>query len=68
MEDERILHQTIEEMDEPARSIFILRYFYFEKVADIARQLGLPYKKVENILFREKSKLRRILTERGIHQ
>ncbi len=65
-EDERILHLTIEEMDEPARSIFILRYFYFEKVAEIARHLDLPCKKVENILFREKEKLRRTLTERGI--
>lgn len=67
-EDERILHLTIEEMDEPARSIFILRYFYFEKVAEIARRLELPCKKVENILFREKAKLRRILTERGIER
>ena len=67
-EDERILHLTVEEMDEPARTIFILRYFYFEKVAEIARKLDLPCKKVENILFREKAKLRRILTERGIER
>ena len=67
-EDERILHLTVGEMDEPARSIFILRYFYFEKVADIARRLDLPCKKVENILSREKKKLRSTLTERGIER
>ena len=67
-EDERILHLTIREMDEPVRSIFILRYLYFEKVAEIARRLNLPCKKVENILSREKKKLRSTLTERGIER
>ena len=64
----RILHEIVAQMDEPARSIFIMKYFYFEKTAAIAQRLGLPYKKVENTLAREKKKLKKLLTERGIER
>jgi len=67
-EEERILHFAVAEMQEPARSVFILKYFYYEKNAVIARRLNLSCKKVENILFREKKKLCRILKERGIER
>ena len=61
-----ILHDSVNEMEEPDRSIFILRYFYFEKVKDIAARLGLAPKAVENRLYYGKSKLRQALAERGI--
>jgi len=67
-EDERTLHETLGEMEEPARTVFLLRYFYFEKIGDIAERLNLPYKKVENILQREKKKLRKLLIEKGIER
>lgn len=73
MEDEiakklnmKIIHSTLNNMDEPDKSIFLLRYFYFEKVKDIALKLDLPPKKVENSLYRNKEKLKKILLERGI--
>ena len=66
--EEEILHETIAEMEEPARTVFIMRYFYFEKVKDIAAALDLPDKKVENILLREKKKLRTILMQKGIER
>lgn len=65
-EEQKILHETISDMDEPARSIFIMKYFYFEKNAHIAEQLGINVKKVENELYRAKKRLREELLERGI--
>lgn len=67
-EEERIVHEVVSEMQEPARSIFIMKYFYFEKVSEIAKKLGLTYKKVENTLLREKKKLRSELERRGIER
>ena len=53
-------------MKEPDRTIFLLRYFYFFKVKEIAERLELPPKKVENILSRRKKDLEEILLEGGI--
>ena len=65
-EHEAILHTCLENMKEPDKSIFLYRYFYGYKISDIAIILKLPQKKVENILYRGKEKLRRDLFERGI--
>lgn len=62
----KIIYKTIDNMGEPDKSIFILRYFYFEKVKDIASRLDLSPKKVENCLYRQKDKLKRALIEGGI--
>jgi len=64
--NDNIVHNSLNSMEEPMRSVFILRYFYFEKVNDIAGRLGLTRKAVENHLYRGKSKLKWELTERGI--
>ena len=63
--NDNIVHNSVNSMEEPTRSVFILRYFYFEKVNDIAKRLGLSPKTVENHLYRGKSKLRWELLERG---
>ena len=65
-EHEAILHACLENMKEPDKSVFLYRYFYGYKISDIAVLLNLPFKKVENILYRGKEKLRRDLYERGI--
>lgn len=65
-QSDSIVHDSVNSMDEPTRSVFILRYFYFEKVSDIAQRLGLNRKAVENHLYRGKSKLKWELLERGI--
>ena len=62
----KIIHESINNMDEPDKSIFILRYFYFEKIKDISFKLNLPSKKVENSLYRGKNKLKKSLLEGGI--
>ena len=64
--NDNIVHNSVNSMEEPMRSVFILRYFYYEKVNDIARRLGLTQKMVENHLYRGKDKLRWELLERGI--
>lgn len=64
--NDSIVHHTVEGLDEPMRSVFILRYFYFAKIKDIALRLGLTQKAVENHLYRGKDRLRLELVERGI--
>jgi RNA polymerase sigma-70 factor (ECF subfamily) len=64
--NDNIVHDSVNSMDEPTRSVFILRYFYYEKVNDIARRLGITPKTVENHLYRGKGKLKWELQERGI--
>lgn len=65
-ETEKILHQCLANMKEPNRSVFLYRYFYGYKQKDIATLLNLSLKKVENILYLGKEKLRKDLCERGI--
>ncbi len=64
--NDNIVHDSVNSMDEPTRSVFILRYFYYEKVNDIARRLGITPKTVENHLYRGKGKLKWELQERGV--
>ena len=63
---EAVLHTCLEQMKEPDKKVFLLRYFYGYKVKDIAGILSLSAKQVENILYRGKEKLRKDLMERGI--
>lgn len=63
---EQLIHQIVDELPEPDRSIFILKYFYFFKNREIAQKLNLSLKQVENKLARNKEKLRAKLIERGI--
>ena len=65
-QQEQIIHRSVDEMDEPDRSIFILKYFYFFKNREIAEKLNLSLKQVENRLARNKEKLKAKLLERGI--
>lgn len=66
-EMEAVLHTCLEAMKEPDKTIFLYRYFYGYKISEIGKMLHLDTKKVENILYRGKEKLRKDLTERGIH-
>ncbi len=61
---EKILHTCIRQMKEPERTVFLYRFFYGYKISDIANILSLDKKKIENILYRGKKKLREKLNER----
>ena len=64
--NEEILHECLGKMKEPDRSIFLYRYFYGFKIRDISKMMKLTTKKIENILYRGKEKLRVSLLEGGI--
>ena len=65
-ENNKIIHQTVDAMDEPDRTIFILRFFYAYSIKDIGEKLSLKPKKVENTLFRKKDKIKHALIEGGV--
>lgn len=62
----KILQEAIDELPPPDREIFIYRYYFYEKVADIAQRLSLDSKTVENKLYRGKQKLKDLLIKGGI--
>lgn len=64
--NEKLLHKVINEMEEPDRSIFILRYFYFYKVKEIAQLYQLKEDNVESRIRRGLKRLGNILTKQGI--
>ncbi|MBO4669530.1 MAG: sigma-70 family RNA polymerase sigma factor [Lachnospiraceae bacterium] len=57
---------SLAELGEPAKSVFQKRYYEKRSVKEIAADLGLSEKKVENILHRGRSKLRSILAKKGV--
>ena len=65
-QNERIVHEVIDAMQEPNRTIFILRYFYFYKVKEIASYLKLKEDNVESRLRRGKKQLQDRLLSKGI--
>lgn len=62
----QLLHQVIAGLGEPDCNVFYGKYFLFLKNREIAQRLGMSEKRVENILYRGKEKLRKALRERGI--
>ena len=64
--NEKLVHKVISEMKEPDHMIFLLRYFYFYKVREVAERMGLTEDYVENRLRRGRQKLKKSLEKRGI--
>lgn len=60
------LADAVLSMSDPDRSIIVLRYWYCERVRDIAAQLGLSEKAVEGRLARCRKALRGALEDRGV--
>lgn len=66
--DQEVVKAVILSMERPDKDIFIRRYFWFEKVKDIAKALNLDSKQVENRLYKGKEKLRILLAQRGVEK
>ena len=70
MLDEKLFTQTmnlfLNSLDKKSRVIFVKRYYFCEKVGDIAREMKLTEGNVSVKLGRMKSKLKKLLTEKGI--
>ena len=54
------------QLGQPDSTIFLQKYYMKRRNKDIAKGLQLTEKKVENILYYGKKKLRNFLKERGI--
>ena len=57
---------SLAELGEPEHGIFLERYYLGRSAKAIAERRGLPQKKVENLLYRGKTKLRQILSKKGV--
>ncbi len=60
-----LVHELIDQMEEPDRQIFVLRYFYNYKVREIAAQTGLSEDNVESRIRRKRESLKKGLIEGG---
>ena len=65
-EQHRIIHTTIDEMGEPDKTIFLLKYFYNFTLKEISQRLNLKQDNVESNLRRNKKKLREKLERKGV--
>ena len=63
---QRLVQQCVDALPQPDRDIFILRYYFGERVSAIAGRLGLETKAVENRLYQGRLRLKKALVERGI--
>lgn len=64
-EEYEVLRKTVDEMPEPDRTIFIRHYYFCQKTAAIAKEMGLNVNTVQSKLRRGRENLRRKLTEGG---
>ena len=64
-EEYAALRQTVEELPEPDRTIFIRHYYYYQKTVEIAEAMGMNVSTVQSKLWRGRERLRRELTEGG---
>ena len=63
----QVLHEVVAELGEPDNQVFLCKYFMQMRNKEIADKLNLTGKKVENILYRGKKRLRELLEERGVN-
>lgn len=63
--DIEIIKDLIGKMKNPDKEVFVFRYFFQKKIKEISDDLNLNPKKVENILFRGKEKLKKQFLERS---
>ncbi len=69
VEEEKIgtvLNQFLLTLSEDSQVIFVRRYFYMEKIVDIALRYGVSESKVKTSLFRTRQKLKKYLEGEGI--
>lgn len=65
-ENYNIIHKIIKDMDEPNKTIFILKYFYNYTIKEIAYKLNLKEDNVESRERRERKKLKKEFIKRGV--
>ncbi len=63
-----IINGFLETLNDESRKVFMLRYWYFSSVNDIAERCGISRSKTESMLFRTRKKLKKYLEEKGVKQ
>ena len=53
-------------LPDPARTVFVMRYWYVQPISDIAADLGMSESRVKMILHRTRNRLREHLNKEGI--
>lgn len=66
-ETARMISAFLRRQPEPARGIFIRRYWYCDSMADIGARYAMPEGRVRVILHRTRSKLKKELTAQGVN-
>ena len=61
------VRRTIDNMPPFEREVFVRRYYLYERVKSISEHMGCGEKKVENILYRYKEKLKAELIKGGVN-
>lgn len=62
-----LINQFLYRIDEQARNLFILRYWYSDSIERLSSRFNLSNSKVKSILFRTRKKLRIYLEKEGIN-
>ena len=60
-----LIEEFLRGLKQESREIFVMRYFYFEELLDIARHLDITVGKVKTVLKRTRDALREHLTAHG---
>ncbi|WP_294540856.1 sigma-70 family RNA polymerase sigma factor [uncultured Gemmiger sp.] len=66
-ETARMISAFLRRQPEPARGIFIRRYWYCDSMADIGARYAMPEGRVRVILHRTRSRLKKELTAQGVN-
>ncbi len=61
-----VLNRFLDDLSPETRKIFMLRYWLFASVKEIAQNLGISESKVKQVLMRTREKLRKALQEEGV--
>ncbi|MBQ8533631.1 MAG: sigma-70 family RNA polymerase sigma factor [Clostridia bacterium] len=62
----KLISAFLRNQKEEARNVFILKYFFFDTIGDIAERFGFTESKVKNMLFYTRNKLRDYLIKEGV--
>jgi len=62
----RILERFLWDLPRERRQVFLLRYWYFRSIREIALQLQLKEATVTSMLFRVRKELKQYLEEEGV--
>ena len=64
-EQKEIINEALQQMNEEDKTIFIRYYYYYEKIADISKELSINESTIKSKLSRGRKLIKQAFTERG---